>query len=127
MITGLAVGFGDIHPETDDNVGYVFTFFYSFILVIYTYRVMATLIKSIRRPSNFKAVLTSTFDPEMMASMDRSDDNVVGFSFSRVVVVVVVAAAVVVVVVVIIITSLLLCWGTRTTNPLFDVRCGEPS
>ena len=52
VITGLGVGFGDVHPQ--DPAGYIFSFFYIFILVIYTYTFMATLC---RRDSKVKDVL----------------------------------------------------------------------
>lgn len=75
IITGLAVGYGDYHP--DDNVGYMFTFFYSFIFFLLTFRIISQFIKAVRRPSSYKQVLQSTFDIDRMKSFDRDDDGVV--------------------------------------------------
>ena len=51
IITGLAVGYGDFHP--DDNIGYMFNFFYSFILFLWTFRQVTDppfLFAVLRRP-----------------------------------------------------------------------------
>jgi len=75
VITGLGVGFGDVHPR--DTVGYVFSYFYIFVLVIYTYTFMATLS---RRDSKVKHVLAQSLSSDLMTALDRDGDGTVSES-----------------------------------------------
>lgn len=71
------MGYGDTHPKHGDNVGYIFTFIYAFVLVIYTFRIVSTLIKRFRRPNTFQQVLFSTFSDKMLRIFDRDGDGTV--------------------------------------------------
>ena len=72
-ISGLAVGFGDIHPN--DDVGYGIGFFYIALVVLSTLTILMKLVSAIRSQSKVHEVLSKTFDSNVMAAFDRQKDG----------------------------------------------------
>ena len=72
IITGLGVGFGDVHPT--DTAGYWFSVFYIYLLVIVAYTFMATVC---RRDSEVKNILSKTLNADLIKTLDKTKDGYV--------------------------------------------------
>jgi hypothetical protein len=70
VITGLAVGFGDLYPS--DQPGQIFTFFYMLLLVPITYALISLMV---RREQPVAEVLGRSLSLEMFEFFDRDGDG----------------------------------------------------
>lgn len=70
VISGLAVGFGDLSPS--DAPGQLFCFFYIFILVPHVYAVISVMV---RTEAPVQSVLGRSLSLELMEILDRDNDG----------------------------------------------------
>jgi len=73
VITGLAVGFGDIHPT--DNVGYWVGFFYITVVVFSNLQLLMKFVSAFRSQKKVHDVLSMTFDMSVMNAFNRNHDG----------------------------------------------------